>query len=101
MSWSNFTQIEAGANREAIREQINALAVTGNEDAGEARDEQVEAAKAAAIFLIESSAFGDGGRGLRVSLAGHVNPGHQPQIGSLYESVSVSVTREFELPSDD
>lgn len=56
--------------------------------------EQFDAAKAAALALIDSGALGDPAEHrFGVTLAGHGNPGHVPAVGYVTDSTSISATQ--------
>lgn len=59
-------------------------------------DDQVLAAKAAAIVLAKSGTVGNtgtAGKSVRITIAGHGNEGHEPSKGWANDYVSVNVTQ--------
>jgi hypothetical protein len=54
--------------------------------------EQVEVAEAAVKSIIDSGAIGKGKKKeFRIHMGGHSNPKHEPQPGSPYDSVGISI----------
>lgn len=91
MSWSGTSTINKdGAD---LVESVQAILVTGNDQAPRERDEQIEAAKRAAISLLTSDAFASISGAVRVSLSGHANPGHQPVEGMSNDYIDVQVAQ--------
>ena len=91
MSWSVSRAVGTG---ETIGERVNALQPLGVENPPQQVTEGIEAAKAGALALIESGAYGDPKDpeiGFSVNLSGHANPDHKPYEGWANDCVTVSV----------
>lgn len=86
MSWSAYT----AALPDQVKDRVAALTVPGVTEDFPARDDQVTAAKAAAVALIDSGAVGTG-EAFTISLSGHANTDHKPQAGYSNDFVSVSI----------
>lgn len=88
MSWSVVTS----GSKDNVHDRVNALEPVSNGVEFQPRDDQVAAAKAAAISLIDSGAIGKD-VSVSVSLAGHANEDHIPAQGYSPDVISVQVTQ--------
>ena len=90
MSWS----LNTGTFRfEDSLEAIKGAEYLPQPDAPEACEEQVKAAKEAALELIGSRALVGPGKLVQVYASGHANPDHEPRPGWAADFVSVTVSQ--------
>jgi hypothetical protein len=87
MSWGTFTVGLAGDD---IIARVNDLDPPGDEIAP--HDDQVRAAKEAALLVIRSGSLGDG-PAFQVQLSGHSNQDHVPQPNFGPDAITVTVTQ--------
>jgi hypothetical protein len=87
MSW---TLSVTKTTRATLQGDLEKATVSGNDEAPDERNEQVESAKRAALYIARSGALGDG-VAFNVNLGGHANPEHKPRDGWANDYVSVSV----------
>lgn len=89
MSWSNYTV----GKSDQIVDRVNALTTPAAETFPPTAD-QLKAAKAVALSLIESAAVGvDDTGAFQVTISGHANENHAPAAGNADEVINVSVAR--------
>lgn len=85
MSWSAF--VDTTTNDIADAEIVPSPA-----DLDGPPREQFEAARAAAVQLVEAGAVGVD-KPIRVTLSGHANPGHEPTEGWANDVVTVGIAQ--------
>jgi hypothetical protein len=95
MSWSISTTLERKDTAIDAAKEVDKLRAldrssAGNQQCESERDEQIEAAIAAAFQLFAHPVFANAAE-IGVSLSGHANPEHKTQSGWSNESINVSV----------
>lgn len=88
MSWSSSV---SKVSRSELQAALEAALVLGNDDVPTERQEQVDAARAAALYIARSAAVGDGA--FNVSINGHANPEHKPRDGWSNDYVNVTINQ--------
>ena len=92
MSWQvSVTQIRRQDAEEKLDEAAEAYWMNVNPNALDEAKEQFEAAKAAAIQLLDVVQTGDAERAVNIVLTGHANVNHGEQEGYANEALTVSV----------
>lgn len=92
MSWSASTsfKLDVPVSKSGLfPEELNNLVASGQDYAAKERDEQLEAAKGAALRLLVEGGF-DNAEEIGVTLSGHANEDHADVKGA-NESISVNV----------
>lgn len=92
MSWNNH--VPAG-DREHVLAALEQLGFPEGYTPTPAAEEQLAAAKAAAMMLIDSGSVGDSETHLAVSVSGHANPDHKPLRGWTSEMIHITVTEVY------
>jgi hypothetical protein len=88
MSWSASTSFKWVKNG-LVPDELSAMVASGQDYAKKERDEQLEAAKGAALRCLVEGGF-DNAEEVAVNLSGHANEGHN-EIKGAAESINISV----------
>lgn len=91
MSWVISKEIDL-TSPEGFIEQVRSMdAGTQQEDLKKERDEQVGAAKNAAVALLACDVMQDHFKRVQLDLRGHANPGHKPPPGWSNDFIGLSI----------
>lgn len=98
MSWSVSVQgvpYHCSDNDGLIR-LLRDEAVQQNPECGD----QIDAAIAAAMAIVQSGSVGPPSHTFHVSMSGHSNPGHRPREGWVNDMVSISIYQEAQAQEE-
>ena len=94
MSWNANATIKPGENPAEV---LDDLVPEGNDQEPKERDQQLRAAKVAALAVIEDGCMGvldtSGARGISVTLSGHANPKFETHERNPDNHISIHVGR--------